>query len=72
MKMKQAVIETVKKVAPAAQLQGFETKPFAYGLNLLYVTILTNDMSGGVDPLEEALGQIEGVGSAQVENMGRI
>lgn len=68
----EAALATVKSVQPAAKVQNVEFKPVAFGLKAVEVTILMSDAAGGPDALEEAFGQLDGVGSASVSQMGRI
>lgn len=65
-------LATVQKVAPEAKVQNIEFKPVAFGLKSVVVTVLMSDGAGGPDALEEAFNGLEGVGSAGVDQMGRI
>jgi len=71
-KLGEAALATVKKVQPAAKVQNAEFKPIAFGLKSVNVTVLMSDAAGGPDALEEAFNGIDGVGSASVDQMGRI
>lgn len=67
--------EGVKRVTPkGVDLQGWQVKPVAFGLKALDVTIVMNDESEDVstDTIEEAYNGIEGVGSVQCTDVGRI
>ena len=57
-----------------AELHGIEVKPFAYGLKALETTVMIPDKVGGgiPDAVEAALGEIEGVQSVEVLEMGLI
>jgi elongation factor 1-beta len=68
----ESALATVKKVAPEAKVQNIEFKPVAFGLKSVNVTVLMSDGAGGPDALEEAFSGLEGVGSASVDQMGRI
>lgn len=66
---------SVKEVTPkGVDLQGWQVQPVAFGLNALDVTIVMNDEQEDVstDSIEEAYGGIEGVGSVQCTDVGRI
>lgn len=71
-KLGERALETVKKLAPESKVQNIEFKPIAFGLKSVNVTVLMSDGAGGPDALEEAFGELEGVGSASVAEMGRI
>lgn len=71
-KLGEAALAAVKKVAPASKVQNIAFKPVAFGLKSVNVTVLMSDAEGGPDALEEAFGNLEGVGSATVAEMGRI
>lgn len=71
-KLGEAALATVKKVAPESKVQNVELKPIAFGLKSVEVTILMSDQAGGPDAIEEAFNNLEGVGSANVAQMGRI
>lgn len=65
----------VKKVTPkGAELQGWQVKPVAFGLNALDVTLVMNDEQEDVstDKIEEAYSGIPGVGSVQCTDVGRL
>lgn len=69
----EAIKNEVRKIVTApAELQGFQVEPVAYGLKALKVTIVMDDKEGGPDMLEEALGQIAGVGGVSVSDLGRF
>lgn len=58
---------------PEAVLQGWQVKPVAFGLKALDVTITMEDDEGGsTDQLEAAYSGIEGVGSVQCTDVGRV
>lgn len=69
-KLKEGVrAKTPKNVS----LQGWQVQPVAFGLKALDVTIVMEDDEGGsTDELEEAYNGIEGVGSVQCTDVGRI
>ena len=65
----------VKTVTPkGVDLQGWQVKPIAFGLNALDVTIVMNDEQEDVstDSIEEAYNGIEGVGGVQCTDVGRL
>lgn len=68
----EAALATVKKIQPDAKVQNIEFKPVAFGLKSVNVTVLMNDGAGGPDALEEAFNTLPGVGSASVDQLGRI
>lgn len=72
-------LETIKaavkeKTPEGAELQGWQVKPVAFGLEALDVTVVMNDAEGALstDALEEVYAAIEGVGSVQVTDLGRF
>ena len=71
-KLGEAALATVKKIQPEAKVQNVEFKPVAFGLKSVNVTVLMNDGAGGPDALEMAFGELPGVGSASVDQLGRI
>ncbi len=69
----EAVKSEVKRVVTApSELQGFQVEPVAFGLKALKVTVVMEDKEGGPDALEMAFGDIAGVGSVSVSDMGRF
>jgi len=68
-----AKIETTV-VDAGAELHSIDVKPFAFGLNALETTVMIEDKVGGgiPDAVEAALGEIEGVQSVEVLEMGLI
>ena len=57
-----------------AELHGIDVKPFAFGLKALETTVMIPDKVGGgiPDAVEAALGELEGVQSVEVIEMGLI
>lgn len=57
-----------------AEFQALEIKPFAFGLKAMEMVITMDDKtSGGAsDAIEEALGALEGVQSAEVLEVGLL
>ena len=69
----QAKIEATV-IESGAELHGIDVKPFAYGLMALETTVMIPDKVGGgiPDAVEEAIGELEGVQSVEVLEMGLI
>ena len=67
-KIEAIVIET------GGELHGIEVKPFAFGLKALETTVMIPDKVGGgiPDAVEAAIGEIDGVQSVEVLEMGLI
>jgi elongation factor 1-beta len=55
-----------------AKINGFERDDVAFGLVALYPTVIVPDDTGGTDAVEEAFGEVAGVESVAVENVGRV
>jgi elongation factor 1-beta len=55
-----------------AKINGFERDDVAFGLVALLPTVIVPDDAGGTEAVEEAFGEVEGVESVGVENVGRI
>jgi elongation factor 1-beta len=55
-----------------AKINGFERDDVAFGLVALLPTVIVPDESGGTEAVEEAFGEVEGVESVAVENVGRL
>ncbi|MFB6135815.1 MAG: elongation factor 1-beta [Halobacteriaceae archaeon] len=55
-----------------ARIKGFERDNVAFGLIALFPTVIVPDDAGGTEAVEEAFGNVEGVQSVEVENVGRI
>ncbi len=60
------------KLPKAANVRAMEEKPMAFGLKAIEAMIVVEDAEGVVDSIEETLRGIEGVGSVEVTNMGRL
>lgn len=71
-KLGEAALATVQKIQPDAKVQNVEFKPVAFGLKSVNLTVLMSDGAGGPDAIEEAFNALPGVGSATVDQMGRI
>ena len=67
-KMKEDIKSVIK---PPARLGNIEVKPVAFGLKGLNVTVVVPDDAGGLDPIAEAISQVENVDSAEVTDVGR-
>ncbi len=67
------MIEDIKAVIkPPAKVGKIEIKNIAFGLKGLNVTVVVPDDAGGIDPIAEAILQVENVDSAEVTDVGRI
>jgi elongation factor 1-beta len=55
-----------------AKIRGFERDDVAFGLVALLPTVVIPDDAGGTEAVEEAFGNVDGVESVSVENVGRI
>ena len=56
-----------------AELQAVEVRPFAFGLKAMEMAVTMADSGGGTsDAIEEALGEIEGVQSVEVLEVGLL
>jgi len=55
-----------------AQINGFERDDVAFGLVALLPTVIVADDAGGTEVVEDAFGDVEGVESVSVEDVGRI
>lgn len=65
-KMKESVLDAVGKA------EKVEEEYIAFGLKALKVTVVLPDAEGGTDVLEQKLAAIEGVGSVELDGIGRI
>ncbi|MCU4754459.1 elongation factor 1-beta [Halobacteria archaeon AArc-curdl1] len=59
-------------LAEGAKINGVEREEVAFGLVALYPTVIVPDGAGGTEGVEEAFGEVDGVESVTVENVGRI
>lgn len=67
------LLASIKKVLPSgASLRASEQKPVAYGLKALHVLIVMDDKKGGSEVVEEALGKVPGVQSAEMIEIGLL
>ena len=55
-----------------AKIRGFERDDVAFGLVALLPTVIVPDDAGGTEAVEEAFGEVDGVESVSVEEVGRI
>ena len=67
------LLASIKNALPAgASLRASEQKPVAYGLKALHVLIVMDDKKGGSEVVEEALGKVPGVQSAEMIEIGLL
>jgi elongation factor 1-beta len=65
--------ERLEQVLPeGAKINSFQRDDVAFGLVALLPTVIVPDDAGGTDAVEEAFGDVEGVESVAVENVGRL
>jgi elongation factor 1-beta len=65
--------ERLEQVLPeGAKINGFKRDDVAFGLVALIPTVIVPDDAGGTDAVEDAFGDVEGVESVSVENVGRL
>ncbi len=55
-----------------AKINGFDREDVAFGLVALTPTVIVPDDAGGTEAVEEAFGNVEGVESVEVGEVGRI
>jgi elongation factor 1-beta len=55
-----------------AKINGVERDEVAFGLVALYPTVIVADDAGGTEAVEEEFGNVDGVESVEVENVGRV
>lgn len=55
-----------------AKINGFEREDVAFGLIALLPTVVVPDDAGGTDAVEAAFGEVQGVESVAVDEVGRI
>ncbi|KDE58183.1 elongation factor 1-beta [Halostagnicola sp. A56] len=68
-----ALQERLESALPeGAKINGTEREEVAFGLVALYATVIVPDGAGGTETVEESFGDVEGVESIGVENVGRI
>ena len=68
-----ALQERLESALPeGAKINGVEREEVAFGLTALYPTVIVPDGAGGTETVEESFGDVEGVESVGVENVGRI
>ncbi|AGB31314.1 hypothetical protein HTG_01920 [Natrinema mahii] len=68
-----ALQERLESALPeGAKINGVERDDVAFGLVALYPTVIVPDGSGGTETVEENFGDVDGVESVEVENVGRI
>ena len=70
--LKTRITETVARAG--AELHGIEIVPFAFGLKALETTVMIEDKVGGgiPDAVEAALGELDGVQSVELLEMGLL
>ncbi len=70
--LKAQITETVARAG--AELYGIDVVPFAFGLKALETTVMIEDKVGGgiPDAVEAALGELDGVQSVEMLEMGLI
>ncbi len=68
-----AIVSKIPSLLPKdANLGASEIKPFAFGLQAIFVLITAPDREGLPDELEGALGNIEDIQSVELEEMSLI
>lgn len=55
-----------------AKINRVDREDVAFGLVALFPTVLVPDDAGGTDAIEDAFGDVEGVESVDVDEVGRI
>lgn len=55
-----------------AKVLRVEVRPFAFGLNAMEMAVSMPDKQGSPEAIEEALGAIEGVQSAEIVELGLL
>ncbi len=55
-----------------AKINGVERDDVAFGLVALIPTVIVPDDAGGTEAVEESFGNVDGVESVEVQNVGRI
>jgi elongation factor 1-beta len=61
-----------EKVMKEVEFARCEEEPVAFGLKVLKVTVVVEDSEGGIEPIEEKLKSIEGVGEVTVADIGKL
>ena len=65
--------ERLEQVLPeGAKINGFKRDDVAFGLVALIPTVIVPDDAGGTEAVEDAFGDVDGVESVSVENVGRL
>jgi elongation factor 1-beta len=68
-----ALQERLEQSLPeGAKIQGFDRDDVAFGLVALLTTVIVPDDAGGTEAVEENFGDVEGVESVSVEDVGRL
>ena len=68
-----AIISKIPSLLPDdAKLGASEIKPFAFGLQAIFILVRGPDRGGLPDELEGALGNIDGIQSVELEEMSLI
>lgn len=62
----------IKEVEGKVKSHTIEEKPVAFGLKAIYLSIVVADQGGTADAIQDALGALEGVQSAEVETLTLI
>jgi len=66
----QAALES--SLPEGAEINGFERDSVAFGLVALLPTVIVPDDAGGTEAVERAFGEVDGVESVSVEDVGRL
>lgn len=63
--------ELLENIESEVELKDSETEAVAFGLESLKILVNVPDGEGGTDEVEEALSEIEGVKTVEVESVNR-
>ncbi|MBP2172131.1 elongation factor 1-beta [Methanococcus voltae] len=71
---KEALKEKLTKVVEEndAKCRGVSDEPLAFGLYTIYVMVEMEEREGGMDPIEQAMNDLEDVESAEVVELSLI
>ena len=68
-----AILDGIVKALPQfARMKASEKKPVAFGLQALHVLIVLEDREGGAEQIESAMGDVPGVQSVEIVEMGLL
>ena len=68
-----AVLDAIAKALPQfAKMKASEKKPLAFGLQALHVLVVLEDREGGAEQIESAMGDVPGVQSVEIVEMGLL